>query len=133
MKTVKQPMGSRSCGAAVAAMLTNKELREVLDGRDEAALSKTSDLARYLLDNGWMMGTSIIPNNKRFTTNKFTATVDLESTLAILSVPGREDKWSHWVLWDGIAGGVRDPNPLCGELRMISSYKVQEFWMLREI
>ena len=127
-------MGSKSCGAAVAAMLTGKELREVLDGKDESALSKASDLARYLLDNGWMMGTSLIPSNKRITNNKFNSLVDLNSQLAILSVPSYHDvEWGHWVLWDGIAGGVRDPNPLAGELRMISSYKVQEFWMLREI
>lgn len=134
IRTIKQPPGSKSCGAAVAAMVTGKELDEVLFGKDEMALARTSDLARYLLDNGWMMGTGIVPSTRLTPDCEINATISLKDKLAILCVPSINfPGCSHWVLWDGYVGAVRDPNPLTGETRMLSSLKIEELWLLSDI
>lgn len=42
MRTIKQPEGSKSCGAAVAAMILDKDLGDILAGREETCLSRTT-------------------------------------------------------------------------------------------
>lgn len=133
-KTVKQPQGSKICGAAVAAMATGKTLWETLcemkasycqsDGKQ---FYKTREVLKFIGGHGIFTGAVGIATDK-FTlrwNEVFTLNICLAGRQAILVVPSTvfEGK-SHFVFWDGRY--VRDSNPSLPDTTNIEDYEIEE-------
>lgn len=131
MTTIKQPAGSRLCGAAVAAMATNNTIAHVIEnakGGDECC-SRLLWMAAYLNRCGVLMGTfatvADYRTGERMTIDSASTTLALECPMkgrpAVIGVDSETKAGQlHWVYWDGES--VRDPNPAAVDQRPLSDY-----------
>jgi len=133
-KTVKQPYGSRTCGAAVAAMAVGKGIRYVLARvperfyRDGQRWPKTRDLLGFLGNHGIHTGeifeavdqtTGMQVNRSSYCEDRFL----FRDRPAILTVSSKAFCW-HYVFWDG--QHVRDPSPTEPDTTDLDQYGVFE-------
>ena len=130
-RTVKQPAGSRLCGAAVAAMATNQTLDYVVQNArgDAECCSRLMWMAEYLARKGVLLGTyasvSDWRTGERLTiegnTNRLELKVEWRGRHSVIGVDSETVVGQlHWVFWDG--EHVRDPSPESPSLRPISDY-----------
>jgi hypothetical protein len=132
-RTIKQPKGSKVCGACVAAMATGRTLEEV-----EAIVPKTPlpDGTYYYLTCDIMayLGRCGIYTGLVFEVNqtppeggiRFTCDETAASFCGYVIVRSKVYKHAeHVVFWDG--EHVRDPSWCCGETTKLSDYHVIEF------
>ena len=135
-KTVKQPSGSRCCGAAVAAMAVGRGLRYVLNRvpdirhRDGQRWLRTRDLLGFLGNHGIHSGElGVAEDSENGMVLNRAAYLELCTSLrgrpCILSVPsGSFPGYWHYIFWDG--QDVRDPSPSVGEITRLEDYRVFE-------
>lgn len=139
-KTVKQPEGSKVCGAAVAAMATGCTLIEAMAGMkptycqdDGACFFKTREVLTFLCKRGIYVGMiCMVQDGKLWPDADIKFDVNMANLCALLLVPSKvfEGK-SHYVFWDG--KHVRDPSPRVPETTRLEDYEVQELYPLTYI
>jgi hypothetical protein len=139
--TVKQPVGSKVCCAAVAAMAVGGSLDYALDQMSPTAWSedgepyfKTRELLIFLGRHGIAVGMSFtMTEGVLRADDSLRFDVSLRGIKAILTVPSptRPKDWEHFVFWDG--KHVRDPNPALPETTDIEDYQVLTVYPLMYI
>lgn len=121
---VKQPPGSRVCGAACCAMAVGKSLDQILRDYDWRELTHTTGIAKVLADHGITMGLHLTGDD---CLNHIRLSVDPAGHPAIVAVAGdMHPHVDHWVFWDGQQ--ILDPNshPL-GEYRTLEVHYLS-YW-----
>ena len=130
-EVVKQPVGLRLCGAAVAAMATNQSLEYVVANARGGAecCSRVTWMSEYLARKGVILGTFVsVPDyrtGERLTINGDTTLLRLDLPFrgrpAIIGCDSEAKAGQlHWVYWDG--EHVRDPNPDAPDKRPLSDF-----------
>ncbi len=133
--TVKQPLGSKLCGACVAAMAVGrKDIDEeiTLTLHDGMPYVRTRHLLEYIGRHGILCGLLL--------TNRGEVDADMSIDLtwqpfefpAILVVESQTFKdGKHLIFWDG--NNIRDPNPKEPETSDLSEYVVLDIMPLTYI
>lgn len=140
--TVKQPDGSRLCGAACCAMAVGKTLEQVLT---EAPLSRwpdgqsfmeLGDIVRYLARHDVLCGLipSLFTNGKKLAEQKgklhgpeklIPVVYGYRGHPAFITVPSVTRQGTlHYVFWDGVH--IRDPSASEPDTAELPSYRVLE-------
>jgi hypothetical protein len=131
-KTVKQPVGSRCCGIAVAAMVVGKGLRYAMNRmpdrrhRDGQRWARTRDILSFLGSHGIVMGMWVeITSGELQPDQQLSFSVQMSDRPAILSIRSRIfPGYYHYLFWDGSI--VRDPSPSVAEELPLEAYNVLE-------
>ena len=135
--TIKQPLGSKLCGACVAAMAVGrKDIDEkiTLTPSDGMPYVRTRHLLEYLGRHGILCGLLLTNKNK----GEIDADISIDITLkpfefpVILTVESQTFKdGEHLIFWD--RNNVRDPNSKKPETSDLSEYVVLEIMPLTYI
>lgn len=134
-KTVKQPLGSKVCGAATVAMAIGVTLEEAEEMMEPTHLSdgshyyKTREVLRVLGAHGIQCGLGIQINPKY--SDKITPDTELEFLIKLSEdykalVVVKSETFSgkyHYVFWDGEQ--IRDPSP-CVNVSSLTDYDIVE-------
>ena len=136
-KTVKQPAGSKLCGAAVVATAVGESIVYALNRMtpvyhksDEEGYFRTREVLQFLGSHGIVVGMAVEIDDGHFEPHtSVRVDFNMRDICAILAVdseglPG----FDHWVFWDG--HNVRDPNPNMPETTDIEDYNVIEVYPL---
>jgi len=124
-RTVKQPAGSKLCGACVCAMATNLELDELLVQEDWRELMHTMGMARFLAKHDILMGTFLKCDEESWY-DYYTFRMRTDGRPAIVAVKSAVTwEHDHWVFWDGMQ--FRDPSVEQEEYTVLEVYFLTYF------
>jgi hypothetical protein len=143
-KTVKQPEGSRLCGACVVAMAVGETLTYATD-RMPAVIHKgdgrpyyrVRSIYAFLAEHGICPGLYLLPTDGDYwqgsdLDDRIEVSFRIRGFPALVAV--KSDTFpdgDHWVFWDG--ENVRDPSPKVPDLATLDGYRIIEWTPLTYI
>jgi hypothetical protein len=134
-KTVKQPFGSKVCGAALAAMVVGCTLEEAQarmmpSFHEKKRFYKTREILKFIGGHGVICGmTFSVDDGLLWHDADIKFSVNMQDIYAIVVVESSVYAgYSHYVFWDG--KNVHDPNPHVEEISNLEDYVVQDVYPL---